>query len=207
LWRKLPGARSAGRVQSVALRLVCDRESEIEAFVPKESWTIDAVLDKDGSNVTARLYAQRSGGDKVEITTEADALKVIESLGVDRQGRPSPATPRFRVVSVEARETARQAPLPYTTSTLQQDASTRLRFSPRRTMSIAQELYEGVDVGDGPAGLITYMRTDSTRVSDIARDAAAQFVTEQYGKEYVRKGGPRVRANAAATITPWPSVT
>jgi len=200
LWRKVRTGLSAGRVQSVAVRLVVDRENEIEAFVPKESWTIDAILDKDGNNITARLFAQRSDGSKVEVGTEADALEVIRSLGVDAEGRPGPATPRFKVVAIEAKETTRQAPFPYTTSTMQQDASTRLRFSPRRTMSIAQELYEGVDVGDGPAGLITYMRTDSTRISDLARDAAAQFVTQQYGRDYVRKGGPRAKANANANV-------
>jgi DNA topoisomerase I len=200
LWRKVRTGLSAGRVQSVAVRLVVDRENEIEAFVPKESWTIDAVLDKNGTIVTARLFAQRKDGSKVELGNEADALEVIRSLGVDAEGRPGPATPQFRVTAVEAKETTRQAPLPYTTSTMQQDASTRLRFSPRRTMSIAQELYEGVDTGDGPTGLITYMRTDSTRISDIARDATAKHITEQYGKEYVRKGGPRVSAKAGANV-------
>jgi DNA topoisomerase I len=200
LWRKVRTGLSAGRVQSVAVRLVVDRENEIEAFVPKESWTIDAVLDKNGTIVTARLFAQRKDGSKVELGNEADALEVIRSLGVDAEGRPGPATPQSRVTAVEAKETTRQAPLPYTTSTMQQDASTRLRFSPRRTMSIAQELYEGVDTGDGPTGLITYMRTDSTRISDIARDATAKHITEQYGKEYVRKGGPRVSAKAGANV-------
>jgi DNA topoisomerase I len=200
LWRKVRTGLSAGRVQSVAVRLVVDRENEIEAFVPKESWTLDAILTKNGDQVTARLYAARKDGKKVELGTEADALEVIRSLGIDAEGRPGPGTPPFRVVAVEAKETTRQGPIPYTTSTLQQDASTRLRLSPRRTMSIAQELYEGVDIGDGPTGLITYMRTDSTRISDIARDATARLVTEQFGKEYVRKGGPRVAAKAGANI-------
>jgi DNA topoisomerase-1 len=201
LWRKVRTGLSAGRVQSVAVRLVVDRENEIEAFVPKESWTIDAVLDKDGSNVTARLHATRSDGSKVEIATEADALQVITALGVDAEGRPGPSTPQFTVVAVEAKETTRQAPLPYTTSTMQQDASTRLRMSPRRTMSVAQELYEGIDVGDGPAGLITYMRTDSTRISELARDAAAKHVTQHYGRDYVRRGAPRAgRANTNANV-------
>jgi len=191
LWRKVRTGLSAGRVQSVAVRLVVDRENEIEAFVPKESWTVDAVLTKDGDTVTARLYAQRKDGEKLEIGTEAEALEVMRRLGVDQDGRPGSSTPAFTVTAIEAKEVSRQAPLPYTTSTLQQDASTRLRFPPKRTMSIAQELYEGVDVGDGPTGLITYMRTDSTRISDLARDATAEHITEAYGKEYVRKGAPR----------------
>jgi len=200
LWRKVRTGLSAGRVQSVAVRLVVDRENEIEAFVPKESWTIDAILDKDGNNVTARLYARREDGGKIEVGTEAEALQIIEQLGVDTEGRPGPTTPAFKVASVEAKEVTRQAPAPYTTSTLQQDASTRLRFPPKRTMSIAQELYEGVDVGDGPTGLITYMRTDSTRISDLARDATAHFVTAQFGKEYVRKGVARAKANPNANV-------
>jgi len=191
LWRKVRTGLSAGRVQSVAVRLVVDRENEIDAFVAKESWTVDAILTKDGDTVTARLYAQRKDGGKLELGTEAEALEVMQKLGVDAEGKPGPATPRFTVTAIEAKEVSRQAPLPYTTSTLQQDASTRLRVAPKRTMSIAQELYEGVDVGDGPTGLITYMRTDSTRISDTARDAAAQHITQQYGKDYVRKGAPR----------------
>ena len=195
LWRKVRTGLSAGRVQSVAVRLVVDRENDIDAFVPKESWTIDAVLDRSGTIVTARLVGERKDGRKLELGTEAEALQVIERLAVDKDGRPTPQTPRFTVTSVEAKETLRQPPVPYITSTLQQDASTRLRLAPRRTMSIAQELYEGVDIGDGPVGLITYMRTDSTRISDIARDAAADFVTTQYGRDYVRKGGPRAQKN------------
>ncbi|HXA27212.1 MAG TPA: type I DNA topoisomerase [Candidatus Angelobacter sp.] len=201
LWRKVRTGLSAGRVQSVAVRLVVDRENEIEAFVAKESWTIDAILTKDGDTVTARLYAQRKDSNKLELGTEAEALEVIRRLGVDENGKPSASTPQFRVTAIEAKEVTRQAPLPYTTSTLQQDASTRLRFPPKRTMSIAQELYEGVDVGDGPTGLITYMRTDSTRISDVARDATAAHITSQFGKEYVRKGAPRAaKANPNANV-------
>jgi DNA topoisomerase-1 len=191
LWRKVRTGLSAGRVQSVAVRLVVDRENEIEAFVPKESWTVDAILSKNGDSLTARLFARRNDSGKLELGTEAEALDVMQKLGVDNEGRPGAATPRFTVTAIEAKEVSRQAPLPYTTSTMQQDASSRLRIAPKRTMSIAQELYEGIDVGDGPTGLITYMRTDSTRISDIARDAAADFITKQYGKDYVRRGAPR----------------
>jgi DNA topoisomerase I len=202
LWRKVRTGLSAGRVQSVAVRLVVDRENEIEAFVPKESWTIDAILTTDRSDtVTARLFATKQDGTKLEVGTEAEALEIIKQLGVDAEGRPGATTPRFKVVSVEAKEVTRQPPLPYTTSTMQQDASTRLRIPPKRTMSIAQELYEGVDTGDGPTGLITYMRTDSTRISDIAHGAAVQHITSEFGKEYVRKGGPRApKANPSANV-------
>src|SRR5207245_7268832 len=112
----------------------------------------------------------------------------------DEQGRPTAATPAFDVRAIETRETTRQALPPYTTSTLQQDASTRLRMAPRRTMSIAQQLYEGVELGSaGSTGLITYMRTDSTRISDLARADASKFITGAFGKEYVRSGAARTR--------------
>ena len=110
-------------------------------------------------------------------------------LGVDDEGRPGAGTPPFRVAAIEARETSRNAPAPYTTSTLQQDASTRLRFSPKRTMTVAQQLYEGVELGaEGSVGLITYMRTDSPRISELARSAAEHYVGDAFGKNYVRKG-------------------
>jgi DNA topoisomerase I len=220
LWKKVRTGLSAGRVQSVAVRLVVDREREIEAFVPEESWTVEALLETDsGEAFTTRLYsrigdtgdeqeASKAPADagegataatepaaRLKLTEGVQALEVMASLGVDAEGRPSAQTPRFRVATVDARDTSRSAPLPYTTSTLQQDASSRLRLSPKRTMSVAQQLYEGVDVGaDGSVGLITYMRTDSTRVSDIAHVAASAFVAENYGKPYVRSGAPRRRA-------------
>ncbi|MBV9099795.1 MAG: type I DNA topoisomerase [Candidatus Dormibacteraeota bacterium] len=200
LWRKVRAGLSAGRVQSVAVRLVVDREAEIEAFVPVESWTVDAVLVKDGSNpFKARLIGRREGDaaghDKLELGTQAEADEVIAALGLDDTGAVTERTPPFVVRSIEVKESSRNAPLPYTTSSMQQDASTRLRMSPKRTMSIAQELYEGVELGQqGSTGLITYMRTDSTRISDMARGDAARYITEQYGKEYVRTGAVRQRA-------------
>jgi DNA topoisomerase-1 len=200
LWRKVRTGLSAGRVQSVAVRLVVDREAEIDAFVTKESWTVDAVLEKDGATFLARLVGRRGETaaadiDKLELGTEGEAAAIAEALGIDADGHPSAATPRFAVEGIESRETSRQAPIPYTTSTLQQDASTRLRLSPRRTMSLAQQLYEGVDLGSsGPVGLITYMRTDSTRISDVAKAQAAGHITAQFGKEYVRTGTARQRA-------------
>lgn len=203
LWRKVRTGLSAGRVQSVAVRLVVDRENEINAFVTKESWTVDAILEKAGTSFAARLVGRRGDTlgaevDKLELATEAEARAVADALGIDADGKPTPSTPRFVVDGIESRETSRQAPIPYTTSTLQQDASTRLRFSPRRTMSLAQQLYEGVDLGSaGPVGLITYMRTDSTRISDVARAQAADHITAQFGKDYLRTGAARQRAGAA----------
>ncbi|MGH7721678.1 MAG: type I DNA topoisomerase [Candidatus Dormibacteria bacterium] len=208
LWRKVRTGLSAGRVQSVAVRLVVDRETEIDAFVTKESWTVDAVLQKGGATFLARLVGKRADSaaadadpladaDKLELATEAEATAIAAALGIDAEGHPTAATPRFTVAGVESRETSRQAPIPYTTSTLQQDASTRLRLSPRRTMSLAQQLYEGVDVDStGPVGLITYMRTDSTRVSATARAQAAEHITAQFGSKYLRSGPARQRAAA-----------
>jgi DNA topoisomerase I len=203
LWRKVRTGLSAGRVQSVAVRLVVDREAEIDAFVTKESWTVDAVLEKGGATFLARLVGRRgetaaADVDKLELGTEAEAAAIAAALGIDADGHPTAATPRLAVEGIESRETSRQAPIPYITSTLQQDASTRLRLSPRRTMSLAQQLYEGVDLGSsGPVGLITYMRTDSTRISDLAKAQASGHITAQFGKEYVRTGAARQRAAGA----------
>jgi DNA topoisomerase-1 len=220
LWRKVRTGLSAGRVQSVAVRLVVDRENEIEAFVPVESWSLDALLEKGESRFTARYQGRRDAvvaatpakrgrtgkrgalpaaenGDqpeKVELPTEADAREVMSALNFDEAGHRGEDAPPFAVEAVESSETSRSAPFPYTTSTLQQDASTRLRFSPRRTMSIAQELYEGAELGSsGPVGLITYMRTDSTRISDQARSEAVAYITENLGERYVRSGQARQR--------------
>jgi DNA topoisomerase-1 len=220
LWRKVRTGLSAGRVQSVAVRLVVDRENEIDAFVPIESWSLDAVLEKGESRFTARFQGRRGalaaaapapkrarGGkrgvvaaengdqaERVELPTQADALEVMRALNFDESGHRTEDAPPFAVEAVESSETSRSAPLPYTTSTLQQEASTRLRFSPRRTMSIAQELYEGAELGSsGPVGLITYMRTDSTRISDQARTEAAAYITETLGGTYVRTGQARRR--------------
>ncbi|MGD0833862.1 MAG: type I DNA topoisomerase [Candidatus Dormibacteria bacterium] len=221
LWRKVRTGLSAGRVQSVAVRLVVDRENEIDAFVPVESWSLDAVLEKGDSRFTARLQGRRGAvpaeeraavaprrrtakgaaaddtggkGDRLELPTQAEAFEVLRALRFDETGHRKVDDPPFEVEAVETSETMRSAPFPHTTSTLQQDASTRLRFSPRRTMSIAQELYEGVDLGSsGPVGLITYMRTDSTRISDQAREEAARHITASFGKQYVHAGQRRQR--------------
>ena len=206
LWRKVRAGLSAGRVQSVAVRLVVDREAEIEAFIPVESWTVDAVLVKGDSNpFRARLVGRRGDAqsvngaspdsEKLELSSEVEAQEVLRALALDDHGRVTDRTPPFIVRGVETRESSRNAPLPYTTSAMQQDASTRLRMSPKRTMSVAQELYEGVELGAaGSTGLITYMRTDSTRISDLARADAEKYVGGEFGKEYIRRGAVRQKS-------------
>lgn len=195
LWRKVRTGLSAGRVQSVAVRLVVDREREIEAFVAEESWTVDlhgnTAKDED---VVARLHARsQSPSDKLELGTASDVDAVLRDLGANAEGVPEKAT-SLTVVSVDQTDVTRNAPNPYTTSTMQQDASTRLRFSPKRTMMLAQELYEGVDLGSsGSTGLITYMRTDSTRIADSAKDAAAAFIRESFGEKYLRTSAAKAK--------------
>ena len=182
LWRKVKRGLSAGRVQSVATRLVVDRENEIRAFVPQEYWTIEAALRTaaDGT-FSARYYGEASG--KVELKTEAEARRIVDDVA----GKP------FVVSAVKKGKKKKSAAPPFTTSTLQQEASRKLNMVPRRTMSVAQELYEGIDLGGeyGLTGLITYMRTDSLRLSDEATAAAAQFIRRRYGESFY-PGKPRV---------------
>jgi len=189
LWAKVRGGLSAGRVQSVAVRLIVDREREINAFVPREYWTVTAQLatHRDPEIVFPADLVARNG-EKLEITNQAQAEAILREL----EG----AT--YAVASVKRREVRRNAPAPFTTSTLQQEASRKLRLRVRRTMQIAQALYEGVDLGgsDGTQGLITYMRTDSTRISDSARDAAREFVTATYGAEFHGGATYKVREGA-----------
>ena len=174
LWKKVRRGLSAGRVQSVATRLVVDRENEIRAFEPKEYWSLDVklnLLDKPGS-FTARYWGEDK---KRELENEAQTQAVIDDI----TGKP------FEVTNVKKAEKKRSAAPPFTTSTLQQEASRKLGFTPKKTMMVAQQLYEGVDVaGEGTMGLITYMRTDSLRLSDEAMAAAADFIINRYGKAY-----------------------
>ena len=174
LWKKVRRGLSAGRVQSVATRLVVDRENEIRAFQPKEYWSLDVKLDrigKDGS-FTARYYGDTK---KRELENEEQVDAVIRDI----TGK------EFTVDGVKRAQKKRTAAPPFTTSTLQQEASRKLNMTPKRTMAIAQQLYEGVDIaGEGTTGLITYMRTDSLRLSDEAMAAAAGFIKNRYGKEY-----------------------
>ena len=174
LWKKVRRGLSAGRVQSVATRLVVDRENEIRAFVPKEYWSLDVKLDRIGK--AGSFVAHYHGKDKKqELQNEEQTNAVIRDI----TGK------EFEVTNVKKAEKKKSAAPPFTTSTLQQEASRKLNMTPKRTMAIAQQLYEGVDVaGEGTLGLITYMRTDSLRISDEAMAAAATYIKNRYGKEY-----------------------
>jgi len=174
LWQVFYYGLSAGRVQSVALRLICEREREILAFEPEEFWSITAELAAAGMPFEARLRTWR--GDKVELHSQDETDAVLAAL----------AGAAYRVAEVEAKEKRRNPYPPFITSTLQQDAARRLRFSAKKTMMLAQQLYEGVELGpEGPVGLITYMRTDSTRVSDLARREGIEHVLRHLGDDYV----------------------
>lgn len=175
LWSKIKRGLSAGRVQSVALRIICDRENEINAFIPEEYWSIEAVLDVKGEKkpITAKLVSDSNG--KLNITSQEQVNKIMDNL----------KDADFSVKEVKHSERTRKSPLPFTTSTMQQEASRALNFSTQKTMRIAQQLYEGVDVkGVGTIGLITYLRTDSTRISEEADANAREFIRNTYGEEY-----------------------
>ena len=174
LWKKVRRGLSAGRVQSVATRMVVDRENEIRAFQPREYWSLDVTLNRQGKpgSFVAHYYGEEK---KRELENEAQTQAVIDDV------KDGP----FVVTNVKKAEKKRTAAPPFTTSTLQQEASRKLSMTPKRTMMIAQQLYEGVDVeGEGTLGLITYMRTDSLRLSDEAMAAAADFIRSRYGKDY-----------------------
>ena len=179
LWRKVKTGLSAGRVQSVATRMVIDKEDEIKNFVSEEYWNLDAVLGCGEGSFTARFHGK--GDKKQELKSREDVDTVINAVS------NSP----FTVKTVKRGEKAKSPAPPFITSTLQQEASRRLGMTPRRTMSIAQQLYEGVEIsGHGSVGLITYMRTDSLRLSDVALEAAKNYITERYGEKYY-PGKPR----------------
>jgi DNA topoisomerase-1 len=184
LWRKLPGSRSAGRVQSVALRLICERESEIEAFKPREYWTIEVEFQTpSGDRFTARLtHLDGKRLDKFDLATEADARAAADRI-LAQQG--------YAVAAVEKKQSRRNPPPPFTTSTLQQEASRKLGFGASRTMRVAQRLYEGVDIFGETVGLITYMRTDGVAMSGEAIEAARRLIDTRYGANY-RPDEPRV---------------
>ncbi len=180
LWNKVRRGLSAGRVQSVALRLVVDRETEIQAFIPKEYWTIDATLSKRPQNgtegvFTARLHSVKGVKGRIEIPDQDSSDGIVSDLnGTD-----------YAVTNVRLRETRSRPAPPFITSTLQQEAWRKLRFTARRTMSVAQQLYEGLSIGDeGSVGLITYMRTDSTNVAAQALNETASYIRRRYGEEY-----------------------
>ncbi|MEE0862210.1 MAG: type I DNA topoisomerase [Lachnospiraceae bacterium] len=178
LWAKVKRGLSAGRVQSVALRMICDREEEINAFISEEYWTLDVNLSVEGEKkpLTAKFYGDENG--KIEIVNEEQLKDILKKI--------KKAT--FKPVEIKNGERVKKAPLPFTTSTLQQEASKALNFSTQKTMRLAQQLYEGVDIqGYGTIGLITYLRTDSVRISDEADMAARKYIEEVYGADYVSK--------------------
>ncbi len=173
LWSKVKRGLSAGRVQSVALRIICDREDEINAFVPEEYWTLEAEFEQKGKKKP--LIAKLNGSKKV-IRSESEMQEVVKQL----------KNAVFTVAEIKKSERIRKAPLPFTTSTLQQEAAKALNLSPQKTMQVAQQLYEGVDIkGHGTVGLISYLRTDSVRVSDEADQAAKEYIKARYGEEFV----------------------
>ena len=181
LWKKVKKGLSAGRVQSVALKLIIDRENEINNFKPEEYWTIDSTFKKGNKKFQASFYGL--DGKKVKLQTNEQVKEVLARIQSDD----------FNVDQVERKERKRNAPLPYTTSTMQMDAANKLNFRTRKTMMVAQQLYEGVSLGTGGAqGLITYMRTDSTRISPVAQAQAAEFITDKFGEKY-SKHGSRVK--------------
>ncbi len=186
LWKNVKRGLSAGRVQSVALRLIVEREREINAFVSREYWSLDAELAKRETNQrkkvkTFKASLARVNGETPELNDEAQTMAIVTALdGAE-----------FLVADVKTKETQRRPAAPFTTSTLQQEASRKLRFPVRRTMQIAQELYEGVDLGkEGTQGLITYMRTDSTNIATSAQQRAREVITERHGSEYVPERPP-----------------
>ena len=183
LWKNVKWGLSAGRVQSAALKLICDREEEVKAFIPKEYWTVDVVLKKDKKKFPIRLLRYKDK--KIEIDSKDEAEKIIEDLSNDK----------YKVTAVKKGKKTKNPLPPFTTSTLQQDASRKLNFVTKRTMSIAQVLYEGVEVkGYGTVGLITYMRTDSVRISEEAQGKARDFITNSYGAEYI-PATPKIKRN------------
>ncbi|GAB3793909.1 type I DNA topoisomerase [Virgibacillus kimchii] len=176
LWKKVKKGLSAGRVQSVAVKMIIDREKEIENFKPQEYWSIEGQFQKDKDEFEGNFYGLK--GKKHELGTEADVNKILEKLDGEE----------FQVKKVNKRERKRNPALPFITSSLQQEAARKLNFRARKTMMIAQQLYEGIDLGKkagGITGLITYMRTDSTRISETAKQEAREFITEKYGKDYL----------------------
>ncbi|MCQ9212541.1 MULTISPECIES: type I DNA topoisomerase [unclassified Streptococcus] len=186
LWKKIKKGLSAGRVQSVALKLIIDRENDINKFKPEEYWTIDATFKKGTKKFQASFYGLDEK--KLKLENNEQVKEVLARIKSDE----------FLVDKVERKERKRNAPLPYTTSTLQMDAANKINFRTRKTMMIAQQLYEGVSLGTGGTqGLITYMRTDSTRISPVAQAQAADFITERFGANYSKHGSKIKNASGA----------
>ncbi|MDQ6419269.1 type I DNA topoisomerase [Paenibacillus sp. LHD-117] len=180
LWKKVKKGLSAGRVQSVAVKLIIDRDNEIDAFVPEEYWSITAKLKQKGVSLESKYYSVN--GEKRELGKEADVQEVLAAMKGES----------FTVLEVKEKERLRNPAPPFITSSLQQEAARKIGYRASKTMSVAQQLYEGVELGkEGTVGLITYMRTDSTRISPVAQDEAKEYITEKYGPDYVPEQ-PRV---------------
>ncbi len=191
LWRKVRSRLSAGRVQSVALRLIAEREREIDAFIPVEYWTIEAEFQPEGSKArqdSAKLITKLAKIDDAdpELTSEAQVKPILEELELAE----------YVISKIKRGERRRNPAAPFITSTLQQEASRRLGYTARRTMALAQQLYEGIDLGQGAVGLITYMRTDSTNISLLAQDEARQFILERYGEKFLPEQAPKYKTKA-----------
>ena len=185
LWKKVKKGLSAGRVQSVAVRLIIDREKEIKAFVPEEYWTIESQFLKDQDLFDGAFFG--INGKKAELKTEADVNEVLNKIKGNN----------FTVTNVSKKERKRNPAVPFTTSTLQQEAARKLNFRAKKTMMIAQQLYEGMDLGkEGTVGLITYMRTDSTRISETAQQEAFTFIEQKYGKEFTNTAKKAAKKNS-----------
>ena len=185
LWQKVKRGLSAGRVQSVALRIICDREDEINAFIPEEYWTLDVSLNVEGEKKPIIAHYYGENGKKARLTSKAETEKLMASL----KGA------KYSIEEIKKGERSKKAPQPFTTSTLQQEASKALNFSTQKTMRLTQQLYEGVDIkGEGTVALITYLRTDSTRVAEEAVLSAHDFIDKNYGKEY-NQAKPQTQKN------------
>ncbi|MDQ0245671.1 DNA topoisomerase-1 [Bacillus fengqiuensis] len=187
LWKKVKKGLSAGRVQSVAVRMIIERENEINAFEPEEYWTVNATFQKDKEQFEASLIEYN--GQKVELSKEEDVNAVLANLDGNE----------FEIKAVSKKERKRNPALPFTTSSLQQEAARKLNFRAKKTMMIAQQLYEGIDLGkEGTIGLITYMRTDSTRISETAQAEARDYILQSFGEEYVNQEKRKEKKNAKA---------
>lgn len=186
LWAKVKRGLSAGRVQSVALRIVCDREEEINAFIPEEYWSLETLLLPEGEKKPLEAKLVGKGDNKIAISSKEEMDKILKEIENEK----------FEILGIKKSERTKKAPLPFTTSTLQQEASKALNFPISKTMRIAQQLYEGVDIkGQGTVGLITYLRTDSIRISDEADASARAFIAENYGEKYLSEGGGSKKGN------------
>lgn len=188
LWKKVKSGLSAGRVQSVVLKLICDREDEINNFIPEEYWTVQSDLRSGRKKILVDYYGIKESDKikKINLKTEKDADKVINNIDKDN----------FKVENIRNGKRSKKSSKPYTTSTMQQDASRKINFPTRKTMMVAQSLYEGIEIpGEGSVGLITYMRTDSTRVSAEAKNTGLKFIEENYGKNFLGAKTSKINNN------------